>query len=106
MGSVNLTEGTASGTFKDGENFDFKISSAVANDVTITGKDENGGSTAWFSSDPYPAKIPAGSTSVTVEAVMVSAPGTYFTYIVTGINVTEHAHIQVGSSMHAHAKAS
>jgi hypothetical protein len=99
MGSVNLTAGTASGTFTEDQNFTFTISSAVADDVKIYGRNAQGGNSAWFSPDP--ATIPAGSTSVTVEAVEISPPGSYFTYAVTGINVTAAAHIVVGDSMPA-----
>ena len=102
MGSVNLTAGTSSGTFTDDQNFTFTISSAVTGDVKIYGKNAQGGDSSWFSPDP--ATIPAGSTSVTVEAVEISTAGSYWTYIVTGIDVTEHAHIQVGSSMPADAR--
>ncbi|HZW93920.1 MAG TPA: hypothetical protein VFF64_13290 [Candidatus Eremiobacteraceae bacterium] len=103
MGSVNVTEGTASGTFTDGHTFTFTISSAVSDDVKIYGRNAQGGSSSWFSPDP--ATITAGSTSTSPEAVETSPAGSYFTYAVTGINVTATAHIQVGSSM-PHEKAS
>jgi hypothetical protein len=99
MGSVNLTAGTASGTFTEGHDFTFTISSALTNNVYIYGRTAQGGSTAWFSPDP--AEIPAGSTSVTVEAVQISPAGSYFTYIVTGMNLSAAAHIVVGDSMQA-----
>jgi len=99
MGSVNLTAGTASGTFTEGHDFTFTMSSALGNPVYIYGKDAQGGGTAWFSPDG--AEIPTGSTSVTVEAVQISPAGSYFSYTVGGMNVNAAAHIVVGDSMPA-----
>jgi len=99
MGSVNVTAGTASGTFTDGVNFTFTISSALANPIYIYGRDAGGGSNAWFSPDG--AEIPTGSTSVTVEAVETSPANSYFTYTVSGMNISSAAHIVVGDSMPA-----
>jgi hypothetical protein len=99
MGSVNLTAGTASGTFIEGEDFTFTISSALTNPVYIYGRNAQGGSNAWFSPDG--AEIPTGSTSVSVEAVEISPAGSYFTYTVGGMNVNAAAHIVVGDSMQA-----
>lgn len=100
MGSVNLTAGTASGTFTDGEAFTFTISSTLGNPVYVYGRNAQGGSTAWFSPDG--AEIPTGSTSVSVEAVQISPAGSYFTYTVGGMNINSAAHIVVGDSMPAH----
>jgi hypothetical protein len=107
MASVNLTTATVSGTITSGHTFEFTISSATTNDVTITGKNNLGGNSSWFS--PNPATIPAGSTSVTVTAGSPTSGSNYDTYIVGGMLVSSEAHIQVGSAFPAapaHAKAS
>ena len=99
MASINLTMGTAAGKFVKDEPFTFTISSATTNVVTITGRSDNSKDLEWFTSDPYPAEIPIGSTSVSATPTeTITAPG-YFTYLVSGINVNSEAHIQVGSSI-------
>jgi hypothetical protein len=99
MATVNLTTATVSGSIKDPEDFEFTISSAQGNDVTITGKDQVGATDSWFT--PNPAKIVSGNTSVTVRAAQVTPIGQYVTYIVGGMNVSGAAHIVVGSEMPA-----
>jgi len=99
MATIDLTMGTAVGDFVEGEPFTFTMSSATTNVVTITGRSDQGGDKAWFTSDPYPAEIPIGSSSVTATPTeTISAPH-YFTYLVTGINVNSEAHVTVSSSM-------
>jgi len=104
MGSVNVSTGTASGTFKDSQSFAFTISSAATTEIKIYGRNALGSGEAWFSPDP--AVIPIGSTSVEPQAVQESPIGSYFTYAVTGMNVAQTAHIQVASSLPAAKKAS
>jgi len=99
MATVNLTTATVSGDIKDPETFEFTISSAQGNDVTITRKDEVGATDSWFT--PNPATITKGGTSVTVTAAQVTPTGEYVTYIVGGMNVNDAAHIVVGDSMPA-----
>lgn len=101
MGSINLTTGTASGDFKVGEPFTFTISSANPVVVTITGRDDDGKDYAWFTSNPYPAKIPIGQTSVSATPTEEVSVPDYFTYLVTGMNIPGNAHIVVGDSMPA-----
>jgi hypothetical protein len=104
MASINLTMGTAAGTFEKNVAFTFTISSATNQVVTITGRNDAGEDYAWFSSDPYPAEIPIGSTSVTATPVEDVTFPDYFTYIVSGIIVNSAAHIEVGSSMPGEVK--
>jgi hypothetical protein len=104
MASVNLTTATVVGSITSGHNFEFTISSAAGNDVTITGKNDQGGDLSWYS--PNPATITAGQTSVTVTAGSATTGLHYDTYVVGGINVSGEAHVTVGSAFPAHAKAS
>ena len=97
MPTVNLTTATVSGDIKDTETFEFTISSAQGNNVTITVKDEVGSTDSWFT--PNPATITQGDTSVTVTAAQITPLGQYVTYIVGGMNVSSAAHIVVGDSM-------
>jgi len=84
---VDVSTGKVSfGTLESGEPFEFTITSAISNDVTLTALDSNLEPYEWFTSDP--ATITAGSTSVTVEATEPSPPGSWLTYSVKGINVT------------------
>jgi hypothetical protein len=99
MASVNLTTATVSGSIIEGESFEFTISSAQGIDVTITGKDQEGSTDSWFTTNP--ATITKGSTSVTVTAAQITPPGEYVTYLVAGMNVDDAAHIVVGDSMPA-----
>jgi hypothetical protein len=107
MASVNLTTVTVVGTITSGHPFEFTVSSAAENDVTITGRNDLGGNSSWFS--PNPATILAGQTSVTVTAGSPTTGSNYDTYVVGGMVVSGEAHIQVGSAFPAapaHAKAS
>jgi hypothetical protein len=99
MATVNLTTATVTGDIKVPDTFEFTISSAQGNDVTITGEDEERATDSWFT--PNPAKITKGDTSVTVTAAQVTPTGEYVTYIVGGMNVNDAAHIVVGDSMPA-----
>ena len=104
MASVNLTTATVSGSITSGHTFEFTISSAAENDVTITGRNNLGSNFSWFSPDP--ATISTGQTSVTVTAGSPTTGTNYDTYVVGGMIVSGEAHIQVGSAFPAHAKAS
>jgi hypothetical protein len=95
-GSINLNNGTITGSFKDECPFTFTLFPTLNNDVTVIGKDENGNDCSWFSPDP--ATIPAGKNSVPVTADMASGAG-WFTYTVTGMNTSGNAHVVVGDSM-------
>jgi hypothetical protein len=97
MATVNLTTATVTGGIEAGHTFEFTISSANANAVTITGKDEVGATDSWFT--PNPATITAGNTSVTVTAQQATPIGQYVTYIVGGMLTSSAAHIVVGDSM-------
>ena len=66
--------------------FQFTIPTAAANDITITAANSKIQPYQWFTSNP--ATIPAGSTSVDVEATEQSPPGLWLTYSVKGMNVT------------------
>lgn len=84
---VDVSTGKVSlGTLECNQPFQFTITSALTNDVTITA--QNGGLQAyqWFTPDP--ATISAGTTSVNVEATEPSPPGGWMTYSVRGMNVT------------------
>jgi hypothetical protein len=100
--TVNLSTGSVLGTILDGETFDFILPSAATATITITGRNEQGGATSWFS--PNPATIPSGSRSVAVTAAIISQPGTWFTYIVAGMNSAQNVHIVVGAAMPASEK--
>jgi hypothetical protein len=105
--TVNLTTGQPAGTIEDGQPFDFTISSPAPNEITIIGKNEHGSNLTWFTSNPYPAVIPTGSTSVTVTAAMESGQqNPWFTYLVTGMVYAQNVHIVVGGAMPAAKKAS
>lgn len=84
---VDVSTGRVSfGPLEDGESFEFTIPTPSGNDITITAENSNIQPYGWFS--PTPAKIPAGSTSVTVEATESSPVGGWVTYSVRGMNVT------------------
>jgi hypothetical protein len=100
-GSINLNNGTTSGSFKDECPFTFTLSPPLTNNVTVTGMDDNGNPCAWFTPDPV--TIAAGQTSVTVTADMPSDGG-WFTYLVTGMNTSGSAHVVVSDSLHEHKK--
>lgn len=104
MASVNLTTATVLGTITSGETFEFTISSAVTNNVTITGRNMQGGNLSWFT--PNPATITTGQTSVSVTAGSPTSGTNYDTYIVGGMNVTSEAHVHVSSAFPEHVKAS
>jgi hypothetical protein len=97
MATINLTTATVTGSIVDGEPFEFTISSAQGTNVTITGKDEVGSTDSWFT--PNPATIVKNTTSVTVTAAQTTPIGEYVTYVVTGMNVNDAAHIVVGAQM-------
>ncbi len=99
MATVNLTTASVSGSIIDGESFEFTISSANPNDVTITGRNEVGAEDSWFT--PSPATITRGNTSVTVTAAQITPTGQYVTYIVGGMLTSSAAHIVVDSTMPA-----
>jgi hypothetical protein len=101
-GSINLATGAQIGSIEDQHDFEFTIPTVLGNDVTIDGKDEQGGACTWFS--PQGAVIKAGSTSVPVEAVMESGVGQWFTYIVTGMQYAQNVHVVVSDSMGTHGK--
>jgi|SRR5580692_125896 hypothetical protein len=94
--TVNLSTGAVNGTILDGEPFDFTLTSAATATITITGRNEQGGASSWFS--PNPATISSGSRSVAVSAAMISPPGTWFSYIVSGMNAAQNVHIVVGAA--------
>jgi hypothetical protein len=102
MATVYIDTATTSGSFIDGQNFDFQISSSQTGDVTITGRDQEGGNDSWFTPDP--ATIPGGSTSVTVKAQQITPIGEYVTYLVGNRNTNGNAHIVVGDSMQEQRK--
>jgi hypothetical protein len=101
--TVNLTMGLVLGQIEDGQPFDFILGGApMPNDVTIRGRDQHGSNLTWFTSNPYPAVIPMGSTSVTVTAAMESTPQEpWFTYLVGGMIAAQNVHIIVGGAMPA-----
>jgi hypothetical protein len=101
-GTINLATGAQMGSIEYEHNFEFTIPTVLGNDVTIDGRDEQGGACTWFS--PQGAVIPKGSTSVTVEAVMVSGVGEWFTYIVTGMQYAQNVHVVVSDSMSTQGK--
>jgi len=95
--TINLNTGVVNGAILDGETFEFVLTSNAPNTITITGRNEQGAGTSWYS--PNPATISTGSKSVTVTAAMISQPGTWFTYIVGGMNAYQNVHIVVGAAM-------
>lgn len=90
---VDVSTGRVSlGTLECNEPFQFTITSALTNDVTITAQNNNIQPFQWFTPDP--ATITAGSTSVNVEATEASPPGSWLTYSVRGMNVqTNNPHL-------------
>lgn len=84
------------GTLAVNQPFEFTIPSAIGNNVTITAENSNIQPYQWFTPDP--ATIPAGSTSVNVEATELSPPAGWFTYSVGGMNVQQNnLHVIVDS---------
>lgn len=105
--TINLATGQEVGQIKDGHPFDFIIGSPISNDVTITGRNQQGGNLTWFTSNPYPAVIPTGSTGVTVTAAMESTQqNPWFTYLVGGMVAAQNVRVVVGGEMPAAKKAS
>jgi len=102
---VDVSTGKVSfGTLESGQPFEFKIPSALGNDVTITAENSNIQPYQWFTPDP--ATITKGSTSVNVEATQPSPTDGWLTYSVEGMNVQDtNPHLIIDSGDDA-AKAS
>jgi len=95
-GTINLTTGKILGSIKLDSPFEFILGSAAAQNIEITGEDDDGNPYEWFSTDP--ATITKGSTSVTVTATAAnSEEEPYFTYGLTGMVGAQNVHIVVSS---------